>query len=197
MAILNFTEPSGSNMACRHVRVCWFPKRNVKLQLVRVTWSRILTGNLAKSSDTCWSPITVWDAPKSTMPVVPEVANNTSLHEGSGLWPFDAAKVKSDAGTGGLSVWPVSEDVFILRHFFHWVWNRLASLCTWSGISLVILFPPFYHYPNYGWFRNNLQHHTCPESRKRPNWWNQWADLRQSQRRQEHGWRHCLHSGSK
>ena len=75
------------------------------------------------------------------MPVVPEVANRMSLHDGSGILPITDAWENSGCFTFGLSVLRSSDDIFVLRCCFSFLGKRLANFGTGVMIIPFILSP--------------------------------------------------------
>ena len=69
------SSPSGTMRACLLTNVCWLPKRNIRLRGWRFTLLRTHSGIWLKNSRTWRLPMTVWEAPKSTIPTEPADAN--------------------------------------------------------------------------------------------------------------------------
>ena len=78
IATSNHMPCNGKSRACCELRVWWLPKRKTKLQLVRRIWDRMCVGTPLRISFTCLLPTTVREAPKSTMPTVPEDAKQAT-----------------------------------------------------------------------------------------------------------------------
>ena len=108
IAMRNLRFPSGSRSACLLVRVCWLPNRNVRWQLVLCTCFRMSSGRLSMRSFTWCSPTTVWDAPRSTIPMAPVVAKCAS----SAAWATMGCCLVS-----GCSRRDFSDDIIVLRVF--------------------------------------------------------------------------------
>ena len=73
-AIWNLWDPRGKSNAWRLTKVWWLPNRKIKRHGTRFTCLRTQSGNCDNSSGTCWLPMTVWEAPRSTTPMDPEDA---------------------------------------------------------------------------------------------------------------------------
>ena len=141
IAIRNFMEPKGSNNAWRQLSVCWLPNRKVRLQFVRVTCFRMWLGKPASSSGICWSPTTVCEAPRSTMPTVPDVANKTSLHELSGTLRDRLSAARTCCPLAHASLVKFSDDFMVLRRWRHSALNRDENAATPDWIPFIILSP--------------------------------------------------------
>ena len=81
-AIFSQMGPTGTNMAVSQATVPLLPKRNDIDTGRYCTWSRISRGNWDRNSSCWWHPITVCEAPRSTIPTVPWLANKMS----TGSW---------------------------------------------------------------------------------------------------------------
>ena len=75
MAILIQNRSTGTRMARLQGTMLLFPNLNDMLTLRSWINGRIAAGALQRNSSSWWRPMTVWEAPKSTMPVVRDVAN--------------------------------------------------------------------------------------------------------------------------
>ena len=161
IAIRKDTFPRGINNARLLTNVWWLPKRKTKLHFTCLTCSRISWGRLANKSGTCLSPITVWEAPMSTTPTVPEDANNVSWKmlstpgdkssEGHGFESFTSGLTLSEAGCilhinpgCDFPVWFLinSLSLFLAGHFFKGLDNMMllatnvSQTCPWKSSAI-------------------------------------------------------------
>ena len=79
----------GTTRACWLCNVPWFPNLNVTWHGTRISCFWISGWSPAISSLTCWLPITVLVAPRSTTPNVPWVAKHVNPSESSGAFIRD------------------------------------------------------------------------------------------------------------